>query len=163
LGFWQTVAMVELTDIFFAIDSILVAVALVHNPGKIWIVYAGGFLGIILLRLAASFFIGLIRKYPALDNVAYLLVGWAGVKLASASADIYHEERGLPEPHYLPSWAFWVGFALILAVGVTVAVRHKRSAQDEADQARADEDLDCLEDGGFVAGMPPPPGPRKKR
>jgi hypothetical protein len=40
--FWSTVAKVELTDIVFAIDSILVAVAL---SDKTWVIITGGILG----------------------------------------------------------------------------------------------------------------------
>ncbi len=150
MGFWQTVAVVEMTDIFFAIDSILVAVALVNDPKKVWIVYTGGFLGIVLLRLAAGFFIRLITKYPTLDNMAYGLVGWAGVKLASASVDIWALANGRPELHLLPKWAFWIGFVLILAVGSVLAVRHKPTAEDEAERVENEELLDSLEDGGFL-------------
>lgn len=170
-GFWHTVVLVELTDIVFAVDSILVAVALVNNPSKIWIVYTGGFLGIVLLRLAASFFISLIKKYPTLDHMAYGLVGWAGVKLASTTVDIYHRSRGIaagldPEkieaslPHLLPIPVFWVVFVLIVAGGAFYAVRHKRTREDDADDAQNEADLECLEDGGFVVDRTPPPGPR---
>ena len=116
-GFWSTVAQVEFTDLVFAIDSILVAVALVHNPHKIWVVYAGGFIGIVLLRSAAGFFLRLLTRYPALDRTAYALVGWAGVKLASESADIWAAGAHHAAPHLLPGWAFWAGFALICGVG----------------------------------------------
>jgi YkoY family integral membrane protein len=162
VGFWHTVVLVELTDIVFAVDSILVAVALVNNPSKIWIVYTGGFLGIILLRLAASFFIALIKKYPTLDHMAYGLVGWAGVKLASTTVDIFYRSRGMAEenlPHLLKPPVFWIVFALIVAGGVFYAVRHKRTLEDDADSARNDADLERLEDGGFVVDRTPPPGP----
>jgi YkoY family integral membrane protein len=121
-SFWATVVQVEFTDLIFAVDSILVAVALVNDPAKVWIVYTGGFLGILLLRLAASFFIRLITQYPALDHMAYGLVGWAGVKLASAAMDIRAESLHQPEPHYLPTWAFWIGFVLIAVLGSLYAV-----------------------------------------
>lgn len=124
-GFWATIFLVEVTDIVFAIDSILVAVAFVNEDDKIWIVYVGGILGLILLRMAASGFTRLIERYPRLDAVAYALVGWAGVKLASAAVDIFQKGRELHEPHLLPKWAFWVGFALIISIGVPYAMRHK--------------------------------------
>ncbi len=171
LGFWHTVILVELTDIVFAVDSILVAVALVNNPTKIWIVYTGGFLGIVLLRLAASFFIALIKKYPTLDYMAYGLVGWAGVKLASTTVDIFYRSRGIAEgldpatveaslPHLLKPHFFWIVFALILAGGIFYAVRHKRTLEDDADSARNAADLGRLEDGGFIFDRTPPPGPK---
>src|SRR5688572_27264499 len=46
--FWSTVVKVELTDIVFAIDSILVAVAL---SDKTWVIITGGILGVIAMRL----------------------------------------------------------------------------------------------------------------
>ena len=156
LSFWQTVLVVELTDVVFAIDSILVAVALVHDPSRVWIVYVGGGLGIVLLRLAATFFIRLLEKYPSLDHLAYALVAWAGVKLASTAMDIYREAQGLDEPHYLPPWAFWTGFVLILIGGIVYGVRHKRTPEDDEEQASNQDALDTLEDSHFLV----PPGPR---
>lgn len=144
-GFWKTVAVVEFTDIIFAVDSILVAVALVNDPQKIWIVYTGGFLGIILLRMAAGFFIRIVRKYPSLDNTAYALVGWAGVKLASTTFDLFRENAGLPAPHLLPKPMFWVVFSLIVVVGVWTALRHKPDDHDLAEQRNADMALETLE------------------
>jgi YkoY family integral membrane protein len=124
-GFWKTVFLVEVTDIVFAVDSILVAVAFVTEPSKIWIVYFGGIVGILMLRLAATSFTRIIEKYPRLDSVAYALVGWAGVKLASAAVDIFCRSQALKEPHLLPKWGFWVGFVLIMAIGVPFALRHR--------------------------------------
>jgi YkoY family integral membrane protein len=47
-AFWGTVAKVELTDIVFAIDSILVAVAM---SNKTWVIITGGILGVVAMRL----------------------------------------------------------------------------------------------------------------
>lgn len=156
-SFWQTVVVVELTDVVFAIDSILVAVASVHDPSRIWIVYVGGGLGIVLLRLAASFFIRLLDKYPSLDHLAYALVSWAGVKLASTALDIYNEGISRPKLHLLPTEVFWAGFALILVGGIFYAVRHKRTPEDEEEQESNEEALETLEHSGFLV----PPGPQK--
>ena len=156
-GFWHTVAVVELTDIVFAVDSILVAVALVNDPSKIWIVYTGGFLGIVLLRMAAGFFIKLIRRYPSLDNMAYALVAWAGVKLASTAGHLYTEQYGgsLPE---LPKPVFWAVFALIV-VGGTIQARRQGATtpDDKADAAAADAALESLEEKDTVGDAPPQP------
>lgn len=138
-GFWQTVLLVEVTDIIFAIDSILVAVAMVSEDEKIWIVYLGGILGLLLLRLAAASFTRLIERFPHLDAVAYALVGWAGVKLGSAAVDIYCKSHHLAEPHLLPKWGFWVGFVAILAVGIPYAVRGRATAEPTAAQAGTEE------------------------
>lgn len=128
LSFGRTVALVGFTDVVFAVDSILVAVAMVNKPDKLWMIYAGGLLGVIALRLGASAFLKLLRRYPALDHTAYLLVAWAGVKLVFASAHLYGEgayPAGKNPFHELPSGVFWAGFAIILVGGSWWAVRHQ--------------------------------------
>lgn len=76
--FWHTVVMVEFMDICFSIDSILAAVAVSR---KLWIVIAGGLLGIVMMRFAAQIFTRLLDRLPWLVHVAYGLVGLAGVRL----------------------------------------------------------------------------------
>lgn len=77
-AFWATVVRVELIDIAFSVDSILVAVAL--SP-KLWVVVTGGILGIITMRLVAGTMISLIRKYPAIVDGAFVIIGWIAIKL----------------------------------------------------------------------------------
>jgi YkoY family integral membrane protein len=87
-NFWPTVASIALTDIAFAVDSILAAIALVgpppagggHHP-KLWVVFAGGGLGMIVLRFAAGLFIKLMERFPRFELSAYLLVFVIGFKL----------------------------------------------------------------------------------
>lgn len=76
--FWATVVKVELTDIVFAIDSILVAVAV---SNKLWVVITGGILGIIMMRMVIGKLLGLIRRYPVLVDGAFVIIAWVGVKL----------------------------------------------------------------------------------
>jgi len=77
-AFWATVVRVELIDIAFSVDSILVAVAL--SP-KLWVVITGGLLGIVTMRLVAGQMIELIRRYPALVDGAFIIIGWVALKL----------------------------------------------------------------------------------
>jgi YkoY family integral membrane protein len=77
-AFWATVVKVELTDIVFAIDSILVAVAM--SP-KIWVVVTGGLLGIVAMRLVIGRLLALIERYPALVDGAFVIIGWVAIKL----------------------------------------------------------------------------------
>ena len=89
--FWWTVLVIELTDIAFAVDSILAAIALVGSPPKgtpvdafhpkLWVVIAGGFFGVVLMRFAAAIFIRLLEKFPRFEIAAYLLVIVIGMKL----------------------------------------------------------------------------------
>jgi len=77
-AFWVTVVKVELTDLVFAIDSILVAVAM--SP-KWWVVLSGGILGIIAMRLVIGRLLSLIEHYPALVDGAFIIIAWVGIKL----------------------------------------------------------------------------------
>ncbi|WNS76135.1 TerC family protein [Bacillus sp. DTU_2020_1000418_1_SI_GHA_SEK_038] len=94
-GFWMTVFKVELADIAFAIDSILAAVALAValpntslpnigglDGGKFIVIFAGGFIGLIIMRFAANVFVKLLQTKPGLEIAAFLIVGWVGVKLS---------------------------------------------------------------------------------
>ena len=75
---WSTVVKVELTDIVFAIDSILVAVAM--SP-KTWVILSGGILGIIMMRLVIGQLLALVERYPLLVDGAFVIIGWVGIKL----------------------------------------------------------------------------------
>jgi YkoY family integral membrane protein len=77
-AFWATVVKVELTDIVFAIDSILVAVAM--SP-KRWVVVTGGLLGIVAMRLVIGKLLALIERYPPLVDGAFIIIGWVSIKL----------------------------------------------------------------------------------
>ena len=85
--FWSTVIRVEAVDIAFSIDSILVAVAL--SP-KLWVVVTGGVLGIVMMRMVAGSFIQLIRRYPALVDGAFVIIGWIALKLIAEYAHDIH-------------------------------------------------------------------------
>jgi YkoY family integral membrane protein len=77
-AFWSTVVRVELTDIVFAIDSILVAVAMSR---KAWVIVSGGILGILAMRLLIGQLLGIVQRYPAIVDGAYVIVAWVGIKL----------------------------------------------------------------------------------
>lgn len=81
-SFWGTVAVIELTDVAFAVDSILAAMALAGSrQEKLWVVVTGGIIGVVLMRFAAAIFIKLLEKFPRFEMTAYLLVLVIGVKL----------------------------------------------------------------------------------
>jgi YkoY family integral membrane protein len=77
-AFWGTVVKVELTDIVFAIDSILVAVAL---SNKTWVIITGGILGVIAMRLVIGQLLALVQRYPTLVDGAFIIIAWVGIKL----------------------------------------------------------------------------------
>jgi YkoY family integral membrane protein len=105
-AFWMTVLVVELTDIMFAIDSILTAVALTK---KLWVVITGGLLGLIAMRFAAGIFIKLLDRFPRFEPTAYILVLLVGLKLLIEGFVV---EFGLGhvnfhDTHSFSFWAFW--------------------------------------------------------
>lgn len=77
-AFWATVLKVELTDFVFAIDSILVGVAM--SP-KAWVVVTGGILGIIMMRMVIGQLLTVVERYPPLVDAAFVIIAWVGVKL----------------------------------------------------------------------------------
>lgn len=87
--FWGIVAQIELADLAFAVDSVLVAVALSDN---FWIILTGVFIGILALRFVAGFFVGLLERYPHFETVAFAVVGLAGIKLAIGGWDKFTKE-----------------------------------------------------------------------
>ncbi|BCS33572.1 hypothetical protein TBR22_A27990 [Luteitalea sp. TBR-22] len=76
--FWTTVIKVELTDIVFAVDSILVAVAM--SP-KLWVIITGGILGIVAMRLLIGQLLAVVQRFPALVDGAFVIIAWVGIKL----------------------------------------------------------------------------------
>jgi len=126
--FWGTVAKVELTDVVFAVDSILVAVAM---SKKIWVIITGGILGIIAMRLVIGQLLRVVRRYPALVDGAFIIIGWVAVKLLV-------EYLG---PHGLQVLDFeinkWFSMSLIVVI-FSIAyfyARKKGAVEDDEDEA----------------------------
>lgn len=70
-SFWQTVVVIELSDLIFSLDNVVAIVALSQN---LLILILGVAIGILLIRLAAQHLIHLIHKYPALEIAGYILI-----------------------------------------------------------------------------------------
>jgi YkoY family integral membrane protein len=103
--FWATVVKVELTDIVFAVDSIVVAVAMSQ---KTWVVLSGGILGIIAMRLVIGQLLAIVERYPILVDGAFVIIAWVGARLLLQ----YLHQAGfiaweVPE---------WLGYGLIVAI-----------------------------------------------
>jgi YkoY family integral membrane protein len=127
-GFWPTVLVIEMTDIAFAIDSILAAIAVVGSAPaghvgphpKLWVVMTGGMLGVVLMRVAATVFIRLLERFPRFETSAYLLVFVIGCKLLVDwlfnSAENPHRVD-FHDTTSLAFWTFWLIMALCIAFG----------------------------------------------
>lgn len=127
-GFLPTVGKIALADLVFAIDSILAAVALAlglpdsplgefggMDGGQFLVVLLGGIAGLVLIKYAATWFVQLLDKRPALETTAYVIVAWVGVKLSVIT--LAHEDIGVLDHHFPHS----TGWTLIF-YGVLVAV-----------------------------------------
>jgi YkoY family integral membrane protein len=117
-SFWKTVIVIELMDIAFAVDSILAAVALTN---KFWIVFIGGFIGVILIRFSASVFIKLLNRFPAFESTAYLLILWIGIKLVLEGIHVPGLE--FESPSQIGFWGFWG----LMGITILSGFRPKRS------------------------------------
>jgi YkoY family integral membrane protein len=109
--FWATVVRVEMINLAFSIDSILVAVAM--SP-KLWVVVTGGILGIVAMRLVVGQLIVLVQRYPPLVDGAFVIIAWVGAKLGV---------EYLHDAHYI---AFeiprWLSLGLIVAIFVVAFI-----------------------------------------
>jgi YkoY family integral membrane protein len=105
---WATIVRVELVNLAFSIDSILVAVAMSQ---KMWVVMTGGILGIVALRLVVGQLIVLVERYPALVDGAFIIIAWIGLKLGLDYAHTAHEV-GVE----VPQW-----FSLLLIAVIFIA------------------------------------------
>ncbi|SER89158.1 integral membrane protein, YkoY family [Gracilibacillus ureilyticus] len=130
-SFWMTVLKVELADLAFAVDSILAAVALAvalpstglgHigslDTGQFIVVFAGGLIGLIIMRFAANVFVKLLHDRPGLEIAAFVIVGWVGVKLAVSV--LAHDDLHILPHHFAHSLGWKLTFYIVL-VGIALA------------------------------------------
>jgi len=129
-AFWATVMRVELINLAFSIDSILVAVAM--SP-KLWVVITGGILGIVAMRLVVGQLLELVQRYPALVDGAFIIIAWVGFKLCFE----YLHEVGVV--HFqIPQWfslgliaaIFTIAFVYAKMQGPTAATAVVGDAED---------------------------------
>lgn len=129
-GYWATVGKIALADLAFAIDSILAAVALAlglpdsplndfggMDGGQFIVVVLGGVSGLVLIKYAATWFVKLLEKRPALETTAYAIVAWVGVKLAVIT--LAHEDIGILD-HDFPHSTTWTLIFYGVLVGIAI-------------------------------------------
>ncbi|KAB8029917.1 TerC family protein [Fluviispira multicolorata] len=114
--FIMTIVQVELMDLMFSIDSIAVALAISDVK---WVLITGAVLGILLMRVAAQFFITLIDKFPILEKTAFVLVGIAGLNVVLKLKDLNLGFTTLTIDKHIPENVFLSLMVLIL-VGAMV-------------------------------------------
>jgi YkoY family integral membrane protein len=135
--FWSTVVKVELTDIVFAIDSILVAVAM--SP-KLWVVLTGGILGIVMMRLVIGKLLSMVQRYPLLVDGAFVIIAWVGVKLI---VEFLHTEGyiGFEIPKWLSLGLIVVIFGVSWWLARRQEARTRTYTEDAATQLLSEEEI----------------------
>ena len=135
-AFWATVVRVELVNLAFSIDSILVAVAM--SP-KIWVVMTGGILGIVAMRLVVGQLITLVQRYPALVDGAFIIIAWVGLKLG---LEYLHAAWDIG--YAIPQWFSLILIGVIFGIAFVYArmqgpVPIKDPLSEQVEQVLADE------------------------
>jgi YkoY family integral membrane protein len=131
---WATVVKVELVNVAFSVDSILVAVAMSR---KTWVVLAGGLLGIVAMRVVIGQLLSIVRRYPTLVDAVFIIIAWVGIKLFIEylhAAEYVHFEVNK-----------WLSFGLI-AVIFTVAflIAKRKGPVEDFDDTTAEEAEELL-------------------
>ena len=139
-AFWATVAKVEFTDIIFAIDSILVAVAM---SNKLWVIITGGLLGIVAMRMLIGQLLSVVQRYPPLVDGAFVIIAWVAVKLVVE----YLNVAGYTTLHI----SKWLSFGLIILIfGIAYLYARRQGPVEEVPEeedaaaellARTEEDI----------------------
>jgi YkoY family integral membrane protein len=150
--FWSTVVKVELTDIVFAIDSILVAVAIAQ--GKTWVVITGGILGVITMRMVIGQLLVLVNRYPPLVDGAFIIIAWVGIKLLLE----YLHEAGFV--HF--AVPVWLSLGLIVVIFVVSLVLARMKGPAQVDETAAEAENILTADSGTPAPPAQEPSPRDR-
>jgi YkoY family integral membrane protein len=129
-AFWATVVRVEVINLAFSIDSILVAVAM--SPKK-WVVITGGILGIVAMRLVVGQLLRLVQRYPPLVDGAFVIIAWVGIKLCIEYLHAAHY-IGFEIPQ-------WLSLGLIVVI-FTVAFIYARMQGPVPDEELPPEEID---------------------
>lgn len=129
-NFWKVVLVIELTDIAFAVDSILAAIAL---SSKFWVVFTGGIIGVALMRFAATKFIVLLERFPRFENTAYLLVLTIGIKVVIEGFHPPSVDFHSPSNPYF--WGFWAIMGACIVYGLLPHPNAKKPGAVASDEA----------------------------
>ncbi|MPY87266.1 MAG: hypothetical protein GEU99_05030 [Luteitalea sp.] len=145
--FWTTVVKVELTDFVFAIDSILVAVAM---SNKEWVVITGGILGIIAMRLVVGQILAMVQRYPAIVDGAFIIIAWVGLKLL---IEYLHQIDIIP--FEIPKW---ITFGVIVVIFLMSYVYARSQGPQPIGESMTDEAAEPLQDQESEEGLRKTPG-----
>jgi YkoY family integral membrane protein len=132
---WGTVVKVELVNVAFSVDSILVAVAMSR---KFWVVLTGGLLGIVAIRVVIGQLLSLVRRYPTIVDGAFVIIAWVGIKL------LIEYLNGAGYLHF--EIDKWLSLALIVVIFTVAYLRARRKGPVTDEDDVADEASVLLSD-----------------
>ena len=104
----SVVLTLAVTDLAFSLDSVAAAIAV---SDRLWLVMAGGVIGVVALRLTAELFIRWLEMYRHLETAGFLAVGLVGLRLLW--------RLGLPD-HLPPEWLLLLAVGCLFAWGFSV-------------------------------------------
>jgi len=123
---WGTILKVELVNIAFSVDSILVAVAM---SSKTWVVLAGGLIGIVAMRVVIAQLLSIVRRYPTLVDGAFVIILLVGTKLLLEFANT------MGWIHFDPPK--WMSLSLIAVTFAIAYILARRKGPVETDDAES--------------------------
>jgi predicted tellurium resistance membrane protein TerC len=108
-------------------------VAVAMSP-KIWVILAGGILGIIMMRLVIGRLLAIVERYPPLVDGAFVIIAWVAIKLF---IEYLHSESYI-------SFEFpkWLSLGLIVVIFVAALVYAR--LQEKRKVSMMDEDVTAL-------------------
>jgi YkoY family integral membrane protein len=134
-SFWRAVLGIELTDLVFAVDSILAAIAMVGPPPpgrvhpKLWVILTGGMLGVVLMRFSAAACVKMLKRFPRLETAAYLIVLVVAIKLLIEWQ--FGSRWNFQDWTTAPFWIFWAAMLGCLAITLVPVNEKERGLRTE--------------------------------
>ncbi|HEY9601023.1 MAG TPA: hypothetical protein V6C85_05385 [Allocoleopsis sp.] len=132
---WQAIPIIAVTDLAFSLDSVTTAIAI---SDQIWLVLAGGTIGVITLRFMAGLFIRWLKEYAYLEDAGYTTVGLVGLRLLV---------RAIRPELVPPEWLMISAIALVFVWGFSKRTEAEATPEDRAielpppDQAKEVEEV----------------------
>jgi YkoY family integral membrane protein len=129
--FWSVVLAVELADIAFALDQVLAAVGLMYEKGatgdKRLLIILASMVAILMLRISAYYVSRLIDWFPRLETLAYIAVGWVGLKLVvtEVASSVWHYDLHVPKVVSVGITLMLIVFPVLVKAGVELYRRRR--------------------------------------
>ena len=110
-SFWPTVFAIQLMDLSLSVDNVVTAVAMSED---IRVVCLGVCLGLMTLWMFATLSLRLVERFPILQHVAFLLIGYVGLLLLVEMIAQY----GFHTRLHIEPWEKFIGIAVIMTLSI---------------------------------------------